>query len=65
VAAAAMASGAIGVTLSGAGSSMVAVTRTESAAGVGDAMVKAWQLTGVSADTFTSAQRVKGFQIVE
>ena len=64
VAAAAMESGAIGATLSGAGSSMLAVTRADKAAAVGNAMVKAWQLTGVSAETFTSAQRVKGFQIV-
>lgn len=64
VAAAAMENGAIGATLSGAGSSMLAVTRLEKAAAVGNAMVRAWQLTGVSAETFTSAQRVKGFQIV-
>jgi homoserine kinase len=64
VAAAAMESGAIGATLSGAGSSMLAVTRVDKAAAVGSAMVRAWQLTGVSAETFTSAQRVKGFQIV-
>lgn len=63
VASAAMEKGAIGVTLSGAGSSMVAVTRADRAAEIGNAMVTAWQLTGVSAETFTSAQRVKGFQI--
>jgi homoserine kinase len=65
VVAAASAAGAIGATLSGAGSSILAVTRGENAAAVGAAMVRAWQLTGVGATTFTSAQRVKGFQIVE
>lgn len=64
VVAAAVESGAIGATLSGAGSSMVAVTRADRAAAIGNAMVTAWQLTGVSAETFASAQRVKGFQLV-
>jgi homoserine kinase len=64
VLAAAMDAGAIGATLSGAGSSMLAVTKTEKAAAVGDAMVRAWQLTGVTAETFHNSQRVKGFQVV-
>jgi homoserine kinase len=64
VAAAAMEAGAIGATLSGAGSSMLAIARAEKAEAVGEAMARAWQLTGVSATAFSSAQRVKGFHVV-
>jgi homoserine kinase len=64
VAAAAMEAGAIGATLSGAGSSMLAVARAEKADAVGAAMAHAWQLTGVTATAFSSAQRVKGFHVV-
>jgi homoserine kinase len=64
VAAAAMEAGAIGATLSGAGSSMLAMARVEKAEAVGAAMAHAWQLTGVSAVAFASAQRVKGFHVV-
>jgi homoserine kinase len=65
VSAAAMEAGAIGATLSGAGSSMLAIARAEHAEAVGAAMVRAWQLTGVTATGFSSAQRVKGFHVVE
>jgi homoserine kinase len=64
VSAAAMEAGAIGVTLSGAGSSMLAVARTEKADAVGAAMARAWQLTGMPATAFSSAQRVKGYHVV-
>jgi homoserine kinase len=64
VAAAAMEAGAIGATLSGAGSSILAVARIEKADAIGAAMARAWQLTGVSAAAFASAQRVKGFHVV-
>jgi homoserine kinase len=64
VAAAAMDAGAIGATLSGAGSSILAVTRAEKADGVGAAMTHAWQLTAVTATAFSSTQRVKGFHVV-
>ena len=64
VVAAAIEAGAIGATLSGAGSSMLAVTRAEKAAAVGAAMERAWQLTGVAAVAFASAQRVKGYHVV-
>jgi homoserine kinase len=64
VAAAAVDAGAIGATLSGAGSSILALTRLEKAEAVGAAMVHAWQLTGVAAVAFTSAQRVKGYHVV-
>ncbi|HEY8794828.1 MAG TPA: homoserine kinase [Gemmatimonadaceae bacterium] len=64
VAAAAVAAGAIGATLSGAGSSILALTRLEKAEAVGAAMAHAWQLTGVAAVAFTSAQRVKGYHVV-
>ena len=59
-----MDAGAIGATLSGAGSSMLAVTRGEKADAVGAAMARAWQLTGVAATAFAGTQRVKGFQVV-
>jgi homoserine kinase len=64
VAAAAVEAGAIGATLSGAGSSILAVARVEKAEGVGAAMVHAWQLTAVTATSFVSAQRVKGYHVV-
>jgi homoserine kinase len=64
VAAAAMEAGAIGATLSGAGSSILAVARVEKADAIGAAMARAWQLTGISAAAFASAQRVKGFHVV-
>ncbi|MDB4911308.1 MAG: Homoserine kinase, partial [Gemmatimonadetes bacterium] len=64
VVAAAMEAGAIGATLSGAGSSILAVARSEKADAVGTAMAHAWQLTGVSATAFASTQRVKGFHVV-
>jgi homoserine kinase len=64
VAAAAMEAGAIGATLSGAGSSMLAVARVEKADAVGAAMAHAWQLTGMTATAFASAQRVKGYHVV-
>ena len=64
VAAAAMEAGAIGATLSGAGSSMLAIARAEKADAVGAAMARAWQLTGVTATAFVNAQRVKGFHVV-
>jgi len=64
VAAAAVEAGAIGATLSGAGSSILALARVEKAEGVGTAMAQAWQLTGVAAVAFTSAQRVKGYHVV-
>ena len=64
VAAAAMEAGAIGVTLSGAGSSMLAIARVEKAEAVSAAMARAWQLTGMTATGFSSAQRVKGFHVV-
>ena len=64
VAAAAVAAGAIGATLSGAGSSILAMSRVEKAEAVGAAMAHAWQLTGVAAVAFASAQRVKGYHVV-
>jgi homoserine kinase len=64
VSAAALEAGAIGATLSGAGSSMLAVTRQEKADAVGAAMARAWQLTGVKAEAFAVRQRVKGFHVV-
>lgn len=64
VAAAAVDAGAIGATLSGAGSSMLAVVLAEKAEGVGAAMARAWQMTGVSAATFWNSHRVKGYHVV-
>lgn len=64
VAAAAVEAGAIGATLSGAGSSMLAIALAAKAEAVGAAMARAWQLTGVSATTFWNAHRVKGYHVV-
>jgi homoserine kinase len=64
VSAAAVEAGAIGATLSGAGSSMLAVALAGKAEAVGAAMARAWQLTGVSATTFWNSHRVKGYHVV-
>jgi homoserine kinase len=64
VLAAALEAGAIGATLSGAGSSMLAVARQEKADSVGAAMARAWQLTGVKAEAFAGKHKVKGFHVV-
>ena len=54
VTAAAVAAGAFGATLSGAGTTIVAVAPRERAAAVAAAMEAAWRATGVPATSFTS-----------
>lgn len=49
---AACAAGAYGATLSGSGSTLVAVAPQEAAAGVADAMTKRWRREGVLTDSF-------------
>jgi len=60
VTAAATAVGAAGATLSGSGSSIVALAPRDCAAAVGGAMVRAWRATGVVAESFTVLERVGG-----
>ena len=57
---AATAAGAFGATLSGSGSSIVAVAPRDRAAAVGGAMVRAWRGVGVAAESFTVLERVGG-----
>lgn len=68
VTAAAVAAGAAGATLSGSGSSVVAVTSTERAEAVGAAMVRAWRgggAGGIAANTFSSRpDDVGGYEAV-
>jgi homoserine kinase len=52
VTAAARAAGAFGATLSGSGSSILAVARAPAAAAVTDAMARAWRELGVAVETF-------------
>ena len=63
VVAAAMTAGAYGATLSGSGSSIVAVARTEEAAAVEAAMSAAWQSRGVTVETFHTGRRVRGYEV--
>jgi homoserine kinase len=58
VTAAAVAAGALGATLSGSGSTVVAVARREIAAAVATAMEAAWRQDGVPAESFASPARV-------
>jgi homoserine kinase len=57
---AAITAGAIGATLSGSGSSIVAVVDDGSADAVAGAAVRAWQSMGVAAETFTTAAESTG-----
>ena len=58
VTAAAVAAGALGATLSGSGSTIVAVAHRETAPAVAAAMEAAWRRDGVSAESFVSPARV-------
>jgi homoserine kinase len=60
VTAAARAAGAYGATLSGSGSTVVALAPAERAAVVADAMRDAWSDAGVTAATFVNPPRVEG-----
>ena len=63
VVAAATAAGAFGATLSGSGSSIVAVAHTDDAAAVETAMAAAWQSRGVVVETFHTGRRVRGYEV--
>jgi len=63
VVAAAVTAGAYGATLSGSGSSIVAAARTDDAAAVETAMSAAWQSRGVTAETFHTGRRVRGYEV--
>lgn len=63
VTAAATGAGAFGATLSGSGSSIVAVARTDEAAAVEAAMAAAWQAKGVVTETFHTGRRVRGYEV--
>lgn len=57
---AALSAGAFGATLSGSGSSVVAIAPATDAAAVADALVDAWRASGVRADALVSAGGVLG-----
>jgi homoserine kinase len=63
VSAAAVGAGAFGATLSGSGSSIVAVARTDESAAVEAAMAAAWRERGVIAETFHTGRRVRGYEV--
>ena len=63
VAAAATAAGAYGATLSGSGSSIVAIAHVDSAPAVETAMAFAWQERGIAAETFHTGRRVRGYEV--
>lgn len=63
VTAAARGAGALGATLSGSGSSVVAVAPVDRAAGVAAAMAAAWSARAVHARTFACAPSARGVEI--
>ena len=63
VTAAATAAGAFGATLSGSGSTLVAVAPTDRAGAVEAAMTQAWRATGVQAQSFRLADAVPGYEV--
>jgi homoserine kinase len=63
VARAARAAGAFGVTLSGSGPTMLAVTTADKAAAVGATMVGAWRDTDVRAETFHLTRAARGYAV--
>lgn len=61
---AAVAAGALGATLSGSGSTLVAVAPERQAPAVAEAMRGAWLQQGVAADTFVNPAQVEGRSLV-
>ena len=55
--------GAVGATLSGSGSTLVAVAPTERAPAVQAAMAQAWQSIGVVTETFRVTKPVSGYEV--
>ncbi|HKH93800.1 MAG TPA: homoserine kinase [Gemmatimonadaceae bacterium] len=64
VCAAAVSAGALGATLSGSGSTLVAAVPERQAPAVAEAMRAAWQQHGVEADTFVNPAQVEGRSLV-
>jgi homoserine kinase len=64
VCAAAVAAGALGATLSGSGSTLVAAVPERQALAVAEVMRAAWQQHGVQADTFVNSAHVEGRNLV-
>ena len=60
---AARAAGAYGATLSGSGSTIVAVGSAENAAGVEAGMAQAWRAHRVTATTFHVARPATGYEV--
>ena len=63
VTAAAVSAGAFGATLSGSGSSIVAIARVDDAAAVEAAMAAAWRGKGIVVETFHTGRRVRGYEV--
>jgi homoserine kinase len=63
VTAAASAAGAFGATLSGSGPTLLAVAPLGAAAAVGDAMVRAWEACGITAESFHAARPAGGLEM--
>jgi len=63
VTAAAAKAGAYGATLSGSGSSIVAIAPLDAAPAVETAMAFAWQERGIAAETFHTGRRVRGYEV--
>jgi homoserine kinase len=62
VTSAARQAGAYGATLSGSGPTIVAVVVSSGVRAVGDAMVRAWGVRGIAAQTFHSTRPAGGFE---
>jgi homoserine kinase len=60
----AVAAGAFGATLSGSGSTLVAVAPERQAQGVAEAMRRSWEQQGVQADSFVNPSQVDGRNLV-
>ena len=63
VTAAALAAGAIGATLSGSGSTIVAITTESTQADVRDAAINAWKSCGINAETFFTSVEQRGASV--
>jgi len=63
VTSAAIAAGAFGATLSGSGSTLVAVGPAPRAAGVESAMAQAWRTSGVGVETFRLVRPARGYEV--
>ena len=61
---AAITAGALGATLSGSGSTLVAVTPERQAPAVAEAMRGAWRQHGIESDVFVNPAQVEGRSLV-